>query len=60
MHKIFSNFGHIVVDHMRHVSYINATCSYVGSDQNAMASLGKALESLVALGLRAVAVNLRG
>ena len=60
MNKVFGYFRDVVIDYMRNMLYIDAARGHVGSDENAMTAFGEALERLVALRLRAIAVNLRG
>jgi hypothetical protein len=59
MNKVFGNLGHVEVDHVRHVGHVDAARGNVSGDQHAMMALGEAAQRLVALGLRAVAMNLR-
>lgn len=42
MHKIFRDLGHIVINDVRHVVYINATGGNIGGNQDAMSTLSKA------------------
>ena len=58
MNKVFCDFRDIVIDDMCDVLYVDTTCRHIGSDENAMTAFGEALERLIALSLRAVAVNL--
>ena len=58
MDKVFCDFRDIVIHDVRNMLDIDAASGDVGSNQDAMTAFGKALESLIALGLRTVAVNL--
>jgi hypothetical protein len=60
MDKVFSYLRNVVVNDMRNMLHIDAARSYVGSNEDAMTAFGEALQGLIALRLRAVAVNLRG
>src|ERR1700691_1564327 len=57
VHKVFRNFGHIVVHDVRHMVYVDSTGSYIGSDQDPMTTLGKAAQGSIALGLATIAMN---
>ena len=59
MDKVLGHLGHVEVDYVRHVGHIDAASGNVGGHQHAVTPLGEAAQGLVALGLRAVAVNLR-
>src|ERR1039458_9038430 len=60
MNKVLGHLGHIEVDDVRHVGHVDTAGGNVGGNEHAMTALGEAAQSLIALGLRAVAVNLRG
>ena len=59
MNKVLCHLGHVEVDHLRHVGHVDAPGGYVCRNENAVTALGEAAQRGVALGLRAVAVNLR-
>jgi len=58
--KSSASLGHVEVDDVSDVGDIDAAGGDVGGDEDAMASVREAGQSGVALGLGAVAVNLRG
>jgi hypothetical protein len=58
MHKILCHFRHIEVDHVGNVGNVEATGSYIGGNQHTVPAIGEVAQSLVALRLRTVAVNL--
>ena len=58
MHKILGNFGQIEVDYVCDVGHVEAARGDIRGDEHAVPTLREVAESLVALRLRAVAVNL--
>jgi hypothetical protein len=59
MNEVFRYLRNVVVNYMSNMLHIDAACSNVGCDEDAMTAFGEALEGLVALRLRTIAMNLR-
>ena len=59
MHEIFSQLRHVKVDDVRHIGNVDAARRDIGRHEHPVTAFGKALERLVSLTLRTVAVNLR-
>ena len=60
MYEVFCDFRDVVIYDVSNMGDVDAAGGDVGCDEDAMASFGEALEGLIALSLRTIAVNLGG